>query len=147
MGLTGDDPKPRALPTMTYPNANPNGFHGFRQDMPPPGGYENVKFKRNLPVRGVGGLAMFGGCIAICALGFWRYGSGVNERRELARESAWSRIYLVPAILAEQDRDEYRRSQAALAREKEIMKDVDGWQVGKSVYNGKRYNPNTIAVL
>ncbi len=48
---------------------------------------------------------------------------------ELARENAWSRIYLVPAILAEQDRDEYRRSQAALAREKEIMKDVEGWEV------------------
>lgn len=32
--------------------------------------------------------------------------------------------------MAEGDRDVYRRSQAALAREKEIMKDVDGWEVG-----------------
>lgn len=48
---------------------------------------------------------------------------------ELARERAWSRIYLVPAILAEQDRDAYRRNVAALEREKQIMKDVPGWEV------------------
>jgi hypothetical protein len=53
--------------------------------------------------------------------------------RELQREQAWSRIYLVPLILAEQDRDAYRRNQAALAREKEIMKDVPGWEVGPSI--------------
>jgi hypothetical protein len=31
--------------------------------------------------------------------------------------------------MAEGDRDLYRREQAALAREKEIMKDVKGWEV------------------
>ncbi|KAL1412556.1 hypothetical protein Q8F55_000302 [Vanrija albida] len=124
-----------------------SGFHGFRQDMPPPGGYETLKYKRNLPVRGPGGLALFGGCALICALGFWRLGEANLERRELQREKAWSRIYLVPAILAEQDRDAHRRSLAAVAREKEIMKDVPGWEAGESVYNTKRYTPSTIVVL
>jgi len=32
-------------------------------------------------------------------------------------------------MLAEQDRDAYRRNVAQLAREKEIMKDVPGWEV------------------
>jgi hypothetical protein len=49
--------------------------------------------------------------------------------RELQRENAWSRIHLVPLLLAEGDRDAYRREQAALAREREIMKDVPGWEV------------------
>lgn len=35
-------------------------------------------------------------------------------------------------LLAEGDRDAYRREQAALAREKEIMKDVKGWEVRHS---------------
>lgn len=35
----------------------------------------------------------------------------------------------MPLLLAESDRDVYRREQAALAREKEIMKDVPGWEV------------------
>lgn len=48
-----------------------------------------------------------------------------RNRSELQREKAWSRIHLVPLLLAEGDRDAYRRSQAALAREKEIMKDVE----------------------
>lgn len=37
----------------------------------------------------------------------------------------------MPLLLAERDRDEYRRSQAALARETEIMKDVEGWEVSR----------------
>lgn len=48
---------------------------------------------------------------------------------ELQREKAWSRIHLLPLLLAEGDRDVYRREQAALAREKEIMKDVPDWEV------------------
>jgi len=40
----------------------------------------------------------------------------------------WSRIHITPLLLAESDRDVYRREQAALAREKEIMKDVPGWE-------------------
>ena len=50
-------------------------------------------------------------------------------RRELQREKVWSRIHLVPLLLAEGDRDAYRRQQAALEREREIMKDVPGWEV------------------
>lgn len=49
--------------------------------------------------------------------------------RELKREDTWARIYLVPLLLAEGDRDAHRREQASLAREREIMKDVKGWEV------------------
>jgi len=48
---------------------------------------------------------------------------------ELERERAWSRIHLVPLLLAEGDRDLFRRQQAAIAREQTIMKDVPGWEV------------------
>ncbi|ODN73377.1 hypothetical protein L202_07912 [Cryptococcus amylolentus CBS 6039] len=121
--------------------------HGYRQDMPPSGGYETLKYKRNLPLRGPSGAVIFGSVFAICTLGFYRLGQANNERRELKREKAWSRINLVPLLLAEQDRDAYRREQAALAREKEIMSDYSGWEAGKSSYNTKRYTPNTIVVL
>jgi len=128
---------------MSYTTAR----HGFKQDMPPPGGYEMIKYKRNLPTRGPSGLVIFTAVGLVCGLGFWRVGQGNAEKRELKRETAWSRIYLVPVLLAEQDRDAYRRQQAALAREKEIMKDVEGWEAGKSVYNTSRYTPSTIVVL
>lgn len=49
--------------------------------------------------------------------------------RELQREQVWSRIHLVPLLVAEGDRDAYRRQQAAVERERMIMKDVKGWEV------------------
>ncbi|KAF9515254.1 hypothetical protein BS47DRAFT_1372072 [Hydnum rufescens UP504] len=115
--------------------------------MPPPGGYETLKYKRNLPFRGPGGAVMVAGVAAVCAFGFWRLGLGNIEKRELKRENIWSRIYLTPMLLAEGDRDAYRRQQAALAREKEIMKDVKGWEAGRSVYHGDRHKPDQRIVL
>jgi len=119
----------------------------FRQDMPPAGGYETIRYKRNLPFRGPGGAVMIGAITAICAYGFYRVGLGNLEKRELKRENVWSRIYLTPMLLAEGDRDAYRREQAALAREREIMKDVTGWEVGKSPYHGDRPSDQKIVVL
>ncbi|QRW02020.1 hypothetical protein RhiLY_01017 [Ceratobasidium sp. AG-Ba] len=57
--------------------------------------------------------------------------------RELRRETAWSRIHLVPLLLAEGDRDAYRREQAARAREREIMKDVRGWEIAAGGVGGR----------
>ncbi|KAF8897810.1 GRIM-19 [Infundibulicybe gibba] len=115
--------------------------------MPPAGGFEAVKYKRNLPFRGPGAMVILGGVSAICIYGFYRLGKGNLEKRELQREKVWSRIHLVPLLMAEGDRDAYRRQQAALAREKEIMKDVSGWEAGKSVYNNSRYHSPEIFVL
>ncbi|KAG2155044.1 B16.6 subunit of GRIM-19, NADH:ubiquinone oxidoreductase [Suillus bovinus] len=120
----------------------------YRQDMPPPGGFEAVKYKRNLPFRGPSGLVILGAVTAVCAYGFYRVGMGNLERRELQREKVWSRIHLVPLLVAEGDRDAYRRQQAALEREREIMKDVKGWEAGKSVYNNARYrSAESIVIL
>lgn len=65
--------------------------------------------------------------------------------RELQRENVWSRIHLVPLLLAEGDRDAYRRQQAALAREKEIMKDVKGWEVRRFISAWLSGMPRTVA--
>lgn len=119
----------------------------YRQDMPPTGGFESLKYKRNLPYKGPGAYVLLGGVTAICAYGFYRLGKGNLERRELQREKVWSRIHLVPLFLAEGDRDMYRRQQAAIAREKEIMKDVPGWEAGKSVYNSSKYRSPEIVIL
>ncbi|EGO02024.1 B16.6 subunit of GRIM-19, NADH:ubiquinone oxidoreductase [Serpula lacrymans var. lacrymans S7.3] len=129
-------------------SANPTVSLQYRQDMPPPGGFEAVKYKRNLPFRGPSGLVILGAVTAVCAYGFYRVGKGNLEKRELQREKVWSRIHLVPLLLAEGDRDAYRREVAAVEREKEIMKDVKGWEPGKSVYNNARYrSAESIVVL
>ncbi|KAJ2157420.1 hypothetical protein GGF46_004521 [Coemansia sp. RSA 552] len=115
------------------------------QELPPKGGFGSIRYERRLPKRGPSGLAMFGICGAIMGYGWYRVYLALDERRELDREKMWSRIHMTPMLIAEADRDEYRRRMAALGREKEIMKDVPGWVVGQSVYHSKRYTPDTIA--
>lgn len=51
------------------------------RDMPPPGGYETLKYKRNLPLKGPSGAVLFGGVFAICIAGFYRLGQGNVEKR------------------------------------------------------------------
>ncbi|KAJ6539667.1 GRIM-19 [Mycena capillaripes] len=111
----------------------------YRQDLPPAGGYESVKYKRNLPLRGPGALVILGGVTAVCTFGFWRLGLGNIERRELKREATWARIHLVPLLLAEGDRESFHQKLRATAIEAEIMKDVKGWVPGKTVYNNPRF--------
>ncbi|KIM46419.1 hypothetical protein M413DRAFT_441512 [Hebeloma cylindrosporum] len=118
----------------------------YRQDMPPAGGFEALKYKRNLPLRGPGAYAIPGGVTAICAFGFWRLGKGNLERRELEREKMWSRIYLVPMLMAEGDRDMHRRQLSEYEKEKEIMKDIPGWKIGESVYSNAKYQTREIVL-
>ncbi|KAI9618876.1 hypothetical protein H4Q26_012130 [Puccinia striiformis f. sp. tritici PST-130] len=106
-----------------------------RKELPPVGGYEPIKFKRNLPIRGPSGSLIMSGVFVTCLYGFYRYGQGNLEKRELKRENMWSRIHLVPILTAENDRDQFRRNRAQLDREREIMKDDPDWVVGQSVYN------------
>jgi hypothetical protein len=52
---------------------------------------------------------------------------------ELAREKMWARIHLIPALQAEEDRDQVRRYLADKAREKELL----GSET--KIYNSDRY--------
>lgn len=54
---------------------------------------------------------------------------------ELAREKMWSRIYLIPMLQAEEDRDVVRRDFAQKAMERELL----GKEV--PVYNKDRCDP------
>jgi hypothetical protein len=62
-------------------------------------------------------------------VGWYRTLNARAERKELMREEKTSRIHQLPFLYAERDRDIYRRSRAAEAREAIIMKDVKGWEV------------------
>jgi NADH dehydrogenase (ubiquinone) 1 alpha subcomplex subunit 13 len=65
---------------------------------------------------------------------------------ENKREQLWARIYLAPIMQAEIDRDVVRRTRAMVIEEAGIMKDVQGWHVGESVYSTKRYVPPSVRI-
>ena len=70
-----------------------------------------------------------------CSTGISDRSSSHTLLRELEREKVWSRIHLVPLIVAEGDRAAYHRRQADVAMEKAIMKDVPGWEVSSLFHN------------
>ncbi|KAH7100596.1 GRIM-19 [Auriculariales sp. MPI-PUGE-AT-0066] len=99
----------------------------YRQDMPPSGGFEMIKYRRNLPTRGFGAYTILGAVSGIMLWGFWTVARARVEKVELEREKMWARIYLVPLLTAESDRDTFRRQHAVREREAAIMKNVPGW--------------------
>jgi hypothetical protein len=56
--------------------------------MPPAAGFEAVRYKRNLPLRGPSGLAILGGVTALCAYGFYRIGKGNIEKRYVSSKGS-----------------------------------------------------------
>ncbi|KAI7781636.1 nadh:ubiquinone oxidoreductase 14kd subunit [Diaporthe eres] len=97
--------------------------------------------QRNLPARGFKPatlLALGGG---VMLYGWYQFGKGAREQRELAREKMWARIHIIPALQAEEDRDQVRRYLADQQRERDLM----GGENFK-VYNNERFVKPTFAV-
>ncbi|KAG9343377.1 hypothetical protein JZ751_014358, partial [Albula glossodonta] len=102
-----------------------------KQDMPPPGGYGPIDYKRNLPKRGLSGYSMFGIGVGVMMLGYWRLFQWNRERRRLQIEELEARVALLPLLQAEHDRRTLRMMRENLEEEAQIMKDVPGWKTGK----------------
>ena len=43
---------------------------GYRQDLAPKGGYAGIRWEKNLPTRGISGVAMFLLCGGVMSVGF-----------------------------------------------------------------------------
>lgn len=62
---------------------------------------------------------------------------------ELKREKMWARLYLLPVFQAEMDREWMKWRASQIQEEKEIMKNVQGWNAGESPYHHQRWVPPT----
>lgn len=88
------------------------------QDLPPKGGYPQIRFARHLPAKPISaavvGIAItFSSFVGLCYAGqLWR------ERRELKREKLWARLYLLPLVQSEWDREWMRWRAGELDRER-----------------------------
>ena len=73
--------------------------------------------------------------------GYWRLGVGNQRRNEQKVFERRQRYALAPLLQNEADQEFVMREEKLLAQEKAIMSGVQGWQVGKSQYNGTRWTP------
>lgn len=110
-----------------------------KQDMPPPGGYGPIDYKRNLPRRGLSGYSMFAVGIGTLLFGYWSMMKWNRERRRLQIEDFEARIALMPLFQAEKDRRVLQMLRENLEEEAIIMKDVPDWKVGESVFHTTRW--------
>lgn len=129
-----------AVTTNCY-NAN------MKQDMPPPGGYGPIDYKRHLPRRGLSGYSLFALGIGSLLLGYYTIIKWNRERRRLLIEDLEARIALMPLLQAEADRRTLRLMRQNLDEEAKIMKDVPGWKVGESLFHTDRWVPPTVDEL
>ncbi|XP_050790062.1 NADH dehydrogenase [ubiquinone] 1 alpha subcomplex subunit 13 isoform X1 [Gopherus flavomarginatus] len=114
-----------------------------KQDLPPPGGYGPIDYKRHLPRRGLSGYSLFAIGIGSLLVGYYNLIKWNRERRRLQIEEMEARIALFPLLQAESDRRTLRLLRENLEEEAKIMKDVPGWKVGESVFHTDRWVPPT----
>jgi len=88
-----------------------------------------------LKARGPSGAVMWGGTALLMAWGFYRVGQTNQERNAQKLEERQVRYAMAPLLQAESDNLYLLREIENLKREREVMKNVEGWKVGASPYN------------
>ena len=103
----------------------------YKQDLPPKGGYAPIEFKR-IPARVImSGKVLFGGFIVYqTAMVAYLIHYRIPQTLARHREAQDFRLALTPMLLAERDRGFIKQIKANRDAEEDLMKDVEGWEVG-----------------
>ncbi|XP_045501349.1 NADH dehydrogenase [ubiquinone] 1 alpha subcomplex subunit 13 [Colias croceus] len=107
-----------------------------KQDLPPPGGYKSIPFKRVPAKSYFSGFTWFAGYLGVTAVSAYLYylNSKKVDKNRIEMRSAKMAIY--PMMLAERDREYLKQLRRNRDAEAELMRDVPGWEVG--TYYGER---------
>eukprot|EP00047_Mylnosiga_fluctuans_P003476 m.229306 g.229306 ORF g.229306 m.229306 type:complete len:133 (-) comp11886_c0_seq1:57-455(-) len=115
------------------------------QDRPRAGGFPEIPYKRNTPVRGPGSLALIGIVTGTIAFGYYRLIQGNYRKSRLNIEKKEARLAIFPLLQAEEDRKSVRQEYQQAVAEAQIMSEVPNWKVAERVYNTPRFvEPVTI---
>ncbi|KAL0820970.1 hypothetical protein ABMA28_005626 [Loxostege sticticalis] len=107
-----------------------------KQDLPPPGGYKPIPFKR-IPAKSYfSGYAIFAGYIGITAGAMYLYHLNYKQIKKNEIEMRSAKMAIYPMLLAERDREYLKQLRRNRDAEAELMRDVPGWEVG--TYYGER---------
>uniref|UniRef100_A0A7I5E5Z7 NADH dehydrogenase [ubiquinone] 1 alpha subcomplex subunit 13 n=1 Tax=Haemonchus contortus TaxID=6289 RepID=A0A7I5E5Z7_HAECO len=103
---------------------------GFRQDMPPPGGYRSFNYGRTFPKLvwrpGLVVAAVFGATVA----GTFQTFAALKARVTEKFEDVDINNAMEPFLIAERDRSWLKLLRKTRDLEDEVMKDVPGWKTG-----------------
>ncbi|KAI4458843.1 nadh dehydrogenase ubiquinone 1 alpha subcomplex subunit 13 [Holotrichia oblita] len=113
-----------------------------RQDMPPPGGYKPVNYKR-IPARTFfNGWTMIGGYLAMTTVAASLYYLTCKKIHHDEIENRSAMFAIKPLLLAERDREYLKQLGRNREEERTLMANVEGWKVG-TWYGEPIYKLNT----
>ena len=102
---------------------------------------------RKARARGLSGFQIWAFSSLAIMWGFYRVGSHNKARNGELLEERKARFAMAPMLQAESDRWYVAREKNIYKKEAEIMKNVPGWQAGRSVYFTSRWVPRNVAPL
>ncbi|KAJ8714446.1 hypothetical protein PYW07_002671 [Mythimna separata] len=117
-----------------------------KQDLPPPGGYKPIPYKRVPAKTFFSGYTMFAGYLGITAAAAYLYYKNYKQITKDQIEMRSAKMAIFPMLMAERDRAFLKQLRRNREAERELMKDVPGWEVG-TYYGEKVYNllpPDTL---
>ncbi|XP_055325678.1 NADH dehydrogenase [ubiquinone] 1 alpha subcomplex subunit 13 [Sitodiplosis mosellana] len=100
------------------------------QDLPPPGGYNPINFKRVQLKPILSAKLMFAGYAALTAGAYYMYYLTDQKitREEIEMRSC--RNVMLPIVFAERDREYLKQIRRNRDEEARLMANVEGWKVG-----------------
>nr|CAH7756828.1 unnamed protein product [Callosobruchus chinensis] len=102
----------------------------YKQDMPPPGGYSSIPYKR-VPARSFfSGWALIGGYLGMTAASGYLYFLNCKSVKIRELEMKCASFALYPMLLAERDRAYLKQLRRNRDEETDLMKNVEGWKTG-----------------
>ncbi|KAJ8304075.1 hypothetical protein KUTeg_017658 [Tegillarca granosa] len=124
---------------------------GFRQDMPPTGGYGDIPYKKALQIPRLKGYTKIAIATGITLAGMYVCTKQIQMNSRLRWEENDARLATWPLVKAEQDRLHLLQVRKNRDAEAELMKNIPDWKVGtyygKPIYhnapeNHKAYSPD-----
>ncbi|GFW15524.1 NADH dehydrogenase 1 alpha subcomplex subunit 13 [Trichonephila clavipes] len=103
---------------------------GFRQEMPPKGGFAGIAWQRIPLKKPWSGLKLFTVWAIVTAASYRVYIENSRYRRRLKRENDEVYVALEPLLVAERDRMFLNQLHKNREEEADLMKNVPGWKVG-----------------
>ncbi|RZB40890.1 NADH dehydrogenase [ubiquinone] 1 alpha subcomplex subunit 13 [Asbolus verrucosus] len=101
-----------------------------KQDLPPPGGYRPINFKRVPAKTYFSGWAIFGGYLGMTAGAAYLYYLTCKKIHKEDIEMRSGRFAIFPLLLAERDREYLKQLRRNRDEEAKLMANVEGWEVG-----------------
>ncbi|CAB3244084.1 unnamed protein product [Arctia plantaginis] len=110
-----------------------------KQDLPPPGGYKPIPYKRIPAKTFFSGYTIFAGYLGVTAAAIYLYNINYKQVVKDRIEMRSAKMAIYPMLVAERDREYLKQLRRNRDAEEKLMADVPCWEVG-TYYGEKVYN-------